>query len=147
MHQWHIRPAKTTDRLAIQKLLQKTKIGTLKSSDTLKNFWVVDCKSRIIACAGIDFITKEDIVFTHLAVEKEFRHQGIGSKLIQQRLRFAKAHSAHTVSFVTMYYLFRFYKKRGFRTCPRKNLPRHVSLYPMFTSKRYKKCAVMIQNI
>ena len=60
-------------------------------------------------------------------------------------MRIAKERGAKIVALVTMYYWFRFYKKRGFRTCPRADLPAVIKDYWMFTAPRYKKCAVMYQ--
>ena len=62
-------------------------------------------------------------------------------------MQVAKEKGAKTIAFVTMYYLFRFYKKRGFKTRKRAELPENVKDYWMFTVQRYKKCAVMIKAI
>ena len=137
--------AREEHRKDISRLLRTTRIGSFGKHERIKNFWVVKMNDRIVACAGLDFFDKEIAIFTHLAVEKEFRHQGIGSALIRLRMDKAKKRGAKILAFVTMYYWFRFYKKRGFRTCPRKNLSENIKNYWMFTAKRYMKCAVMYQ--
>ncbi len=50
------------------------------------------------------------------------------------------------MTLVSMYYHFNFYKHRGFRTIPRKELPADIIGYEQFTAKRYMKCAVMINE-
>lgn len=144
----HIKIAKADERHRrdIDRLLKKAKIGCLGKAEPVRNFWFVREGGRIIACAGLDFFN-DAAIFTSLVVEREFRKRGIGSRLIQRRMAAAKEHRAKILALVTMYYHFNFYKRRGFRTCPRANLPECIKNYWMFTVKRYKKCAVMYQEL
>ena len=59
----------------------------------------------------------------------------------------AKSVAGMATALVTMYYHFNFYKRRKFKTCPRKNLPESIRDYPQFTAQRYKKCAVMFRAL
>jgi N-acetylglutamate synthase-like GNAT family acetyltransferase len=79
-------------------------------------------------------------------VEKEYRRSGIGSALIQKRFERARKRGAKLLSLITMYYHFRFYKKRGFRVTKRALLPDDIRGYEQFTADRYKKCAVLIND-
>ncbi len=144
---FRVTKAREKDRKEISRLIRKAKIGSLSKGESLNNFWVIKHEGRIIASAGLDFFEKETAIFTYLAVAKEFRHQGAGSALIQHRMKIAKERGARTAAFVTMYYWFNFYKRRGFKTCPRQNLPETLKNYWMFTSSQYKKCAVMLQEL
>lgn len=45
-----------------------------------------------------------------------------------------------------MYYHFNRFKRRGFRTYPRKDVPERLMSHPMLTDKRFMKCAVMIKD-
>ncbi len=131
----------------INRLIVDMKIGE-PMNELNGPFWFVRIDNRIVACAGLEFIPDQKAaVLAHLAVEKEFRRHGIGSVLIEHRTDFAKRKGVEILALATMYYLFNFYKKRGFKTCPRKNLPETVKNYWMFTAQRYKKCAVMIREI
>ncbi|MEK7151493.1 MAG: GNAT family N-acetyltransferase [Patescibacteria group bacterium] len=134
-------------RADINRLIKEAKIGSgLDQNEPIKNFWVVRKNNRIVACAGLDSHNNASILTT-LAVEREYRHQGIGASLIGHRLRVARQRGSKIVALITMYYHFNFYKRRGFKTCPRKNLPESIIDYSQFTSQRYKKCAVMFQTI
>jgi N-acetylglutamate synthase-like GNAT family acetyltransferase len=134
-------------RKDMARLIRVAKIGSLLEDESIKDMWVVKNKGRIVACAGLDFHGPKVAIFTSLVVEKKFRHQGIGSILIRHRTKIARERGASTIAFVTMYYHFNFYKRRGFITCPRKNLPDNVRSYWMFTTSRYKKCAVMLKHL
>lgn len=109
-------------------------------------FWFIRIRNKIVACAGLDFYKKNGAVLTHLVVDREYRHRGIGSLLIAHRISEAKKRKMKIAALATMYYHFNFYKKRGFKTCPRAKLPKFIKNYWMFTAKRYKKCAVMYQE-
>ena len=131
----------------INRLIVETKIGQ-PMNELSGLFWFIRVDGRIVACAGLEFIHNQKVaVLTHLATEKKFRRHGIGSALIQHRIDLARKQGVKTLALATMYYLFNFYKKRGFKTCPRKNLPNNVKNYWMFTVERYKKCAVMIREL
>lgn len=133
--------------LDINRLIIGAKLTETSIKGPVKNWWVVRKNGRVIACASLDFFGEETAILANIVVEKEFRHQGIGSALIQYRINVAKRHGAKIIALATMYYLFNFYKRRGFRTCPRKQLPESVKDYWMFTVQRYKKCAVMVRNL
>ena len=136
-------------RSDINRLIKDAKIGSPLSRKDFagEDFWAARINGKIVACAGLDFHGRDTAILTTLVVEKELRHQGIGSALIQKRLAVARERGAKIAALVTMYYWFRFYKKRGFRTCPRAGLPAVIKDYWMFTTPRYKKCAVMYQRL
>lgn len=119
-----------------------------KISDPLdelpSTFWFVRKDGRIVGCVGGEFISDDAFVAQHLAVDKSYRKQGIGMTLFNHMVEHAIENGATTVSFITMYYHFRRFKKHGFRTIPRKQLPEHLQNHWMYTAKRYMKCAAMI---
>ncbi len=142
-----IEKADERHRRDINRLMRSAKIGCLGKNEPIKNFWFVRHGGRVIACAGLDFYGSDVAILTSIVVERELRHHGIGSQLIAHRMKVAKDRGAKILAFVTMYYHFNFYKRRGFRTCPRADLPESIRDYWMFTAKRYKKCAVMYQYV
>ena len=134
-------------RKDINRLMRSAKIGCFGKNESIKNSWFVRHGGEIIACATLDFHGPDVAILYGIAVRREFRHRGIGSRLIQHRMNVAGTRGAKIVALATMYYHFNFYKRRGFRTCPRAKLPESVKNYWMFTAKRYKKCAVMYQYL
>lgn len=136
--------ARKCHRRAINRLIVSAKIGK-PITGSLKNFLVVKVEEKVVACAAYELIGNGAAVFTHCVVKRAFRHQGIGSALINHRMKICRKTKTRIVAFVTIYYLYNFYKKWGFKTCPRKLLPKAIKNYWMFTVKRYKKCAVMFR--
>jgi GNAT superfamily N-acetyltransferase len=75
-------------RADINRLIVTTKIGDgFGDDEPIRNFWVARIDGRIIGCAGLEFINDRAGVLTHVAVEKEFRRQGVGSELIRESVR------------------------------------------------------------
>ena len=128
-------------RKDINRLIAEAKIGS-SIRGPIRNTFFVRMDGRIVGFANMDFIENDvAAILEGIAVE---RHRGIGSALIQHRINIARKRGIKTVAFVTMYYHLAFYKRRGFKTCPRKDLPDFLQNYPMFTAQHYKKCAVMV---
>lgn len=134
-------------RKDINRLIKEAKIGSgFQPNEPIKNIWVVREEGKIVGCAGLDFHGRTAILDS-LVVEKEFRHRGIGTALIKHRLEIARQRKARLAALVTMYYHFRRYKKHGFKTCPRADLPESIKSYWQFTTKRFMKCAVMYRKM
>ena len=134
-------------RKDLNRLLRKYLWSALAKNEPVKDYWIVkDDKGKVIACCGLEFHNGNTIL-TSLVVEEKFRHRNIGSALIKHRLDVARKQRSRYAALVTMYYHFNFYKRRGFRTCPRADLPEELKDYWMFTTPRYKKCAVMYKPI
>ena len=129
----------------INRLIVETKIGDPMSK--LKGiFWFVRMDGKIIGCQGVEILENNTAIFTYLAVDTDYRKCGIGTALFNHAMQFLRAQDIMVVAFVTMYYHFNKFKKKGFKTSPRRFLPDEVRNYWMFTAKRYMKCAAMIQN-
>ena len=109
-------------------------------------FWFVRVDGRIVGYVGAEMIGKDAVVLKHLAVDQRYRKRGIGMSLFCHAVAHVRAQGATTIGFVTMYYHFNRFKKRGFKTRPRKLLPEKLQNHWMFTTKRYMKCAAMIQT-
>ena len=138
------------DRAAIVGLIRATKIGTDLHRVPIANYVVAKVDGVIVGCAGFGWYFRggRDVaILTHVAVKKEFRHRGIGGALIQDRMRQAEYAGACMIGLVSMYYHFNLYKRRGFRTCPRKDLPDELRGYWMFRDRRYMKCAAMWRHL
>ena len=76
----------------------------------------------LVGCAGVVYFNGI-AVLTHVAVEAELRRQGIGGALVDKAYDAAKGKGVKVVALITMYYRFNWFKKWGFRTVPRAELP------------------------
>jgi N-acetylglutamate synthase-like GNAT family acetyltransferase len=133
-------------RSEIDRLIKETRIGEGYEADRpVRDFWVAKQGDRVVGCAGVVYFNGIAIL-THVAVEAELRRQGIGGALVDKAYDAAQGKGVKVVALITMYYRFNWFKKWGFRTVPRAELPAHIACYPDFTSKRYMKCAVMLSD-
>jgi N-acetylglutamate synthase-like GNAT family acetyltransferase len=142
---YRIIKANESHREEIDRLIVEAKIGD-GFEGPISNCWVAKIDGRVIGFASLDLINKRAAVFTSLVVEKPYRRHGIGSALIDARFAAARKRGIKVLALITMYYRFAFYKRRGFRTIPRAELPADIATYEQFTAKRYMKCAVMINE-
>lgn len=129
----------------INHLVVETRIGSpLEKLDG--QYWIAKVNGRVVGSMGATIIDSNTAVLTTLAVEKQYRKQGIGMTLFNHVVNHVRDRGATTIGFITMYYHFNRFKRRGFRTMPRKFLSEPMKSHWMFTSKRYMKCAAMVQN-
>lgn len=129
----------------INRLIVETRIGEPENKLD-GQFWFVRRDNRIVGCIGGKMIGAKTAVLTHLAVEGVYRKQGIGMALFDHALSHFCSRGATVIGFITMYYHFRRFKRRGFQTRPRKLLPEPLKSHQMFTAQQYMKCAAMVQT-
>lgn len=148
-----IQKAKNKHLRELAQLIVKTKIGEntigreLKKLNKYKDdFWFVELNKKIIACVGVEFVDKNNAVITYLAVEKMYRKMGIGMTLFKYVLDYCGNNQVKRFGLVAMFYHFKHFKKFGFRTCPRIDLPKALKDHWMLSAKRYMKCAAMIKE-
>ncbi|MBI2109487.1 MAG: GNAT family N-acetyltransferase [Parcubacteria group bacterium] len=154
-HVWHpgpkelmqftIRKADKRHLSDINRLIVEAKIGSpMEKLDG--QYWIAKVGGRVVGSMGATTIDNSTAVLTTLAVEKPYRKRGIGMSLFNHAVNHVRTQGATTIGFITMYYHFRRFKRRGFKTMPRKFLSEPLKSHWMFTAKRYMKCAAMVQT-
>ncbi|MBI2405985.1 MAG: GNAT family N-acetyltransferase [Candidatus Harrisonbacteria bacterium] len=130
----------------INRLIVEAKIG-----DPLEGLkpasYIVRRDGKVVAFASLDFVGNEAAILEDVVVERGYRHQRIASVLVDHCIAVARKRGIRRFALCTMYYLFRFFKRWGFITRPRKDLPDDLKNYEQFTVKRYMKCAVMVRGV
>lgn len=130
---------------AINDLIVRTKIGS-RMKKLEGEFWCLRLDGQIVGCMGAELIGNNSAILTHLAVNESYRRRGVGMTLFSHAIEMVRREGATTFAFITMYYLFNRFKKRGFKVTRRAMLPETVRNHWMFTAKRYMKCAAMIRE-
>jgi N-acetylglutamate synthase-like GNAT family acetyltransferase len=140
--------AKREHRNVIRALIAEANLGedVVISDKDLENSWVACDGDKIIGCSVLEFINSRAAVLAYNVVKKEYRKQGIGSILIEKRVERCCQNNIQILSLATMFYLFNFYKRRGFATMKRALLPSDIRGFHQFTDPRYMKCAVMVND-
>lgn len=130
----------------INRLIVSANIGT-PMNELEGIFWIAKVDHKVVGCVGAEIVGEDVAVLTYLAVEKDYRKNGIGMSLFNHSIRCCLLkRGIRFIAFITMYYHFRRFKKRGFRVLKRQLLPEAVVGHWMFTAKKYMKCAAMIQE-
>jgi len=107
-------------------------------------FWFARADGHIVGCVGGEFVDDDTFIILYLAVERSHQKKHIGMDLLDHAMRYARGRGAKRFALITMYYRFNWFKRRGFGTIPRAQLPTAVRDHWMFTERRYMKCAAMI---
>lgn len=139
-----IRRSRKSDRKAILALVKTTKIAPVTEFD---GFYVAEVDGRVVGCGRIDYIDDKHAVIRSLAVLEEYRKFGIGSMLTIARMQEARRRKLDWLAMCTMYYWFRYYKNRGFRTIKRKDLFEPFKSYQEFVDPKLRKAAVMVKPL
>lgn len=86
-------------------------------SDPDSNFWVALDDESLIGTVGLKKESEDSAYLKRMVVKKEFRKQGLGIKLLETAIKFAKKHNYKTIYAGTVKEnpnAIEFYKKHGF---------------------------------
>ncbi|MFC1616106.1 GNAT family N-acetyltransferase [Patescibacteria group bacterium] len=82
------------------------------------NFWIALCNNELIGTAGLLKKSNNLALIKRMVVKIEYRKQGLGEKLFQTVLKFAKKHNFKTICAGTVEEnpnAIKFYKNHGFK--------------------------------
>jgi N-acetylglutamate synthase-like GNAT family acetyltransferase len=82
-----------------------------------------------------------------LAVHRDYQHQGIGSKLTKARLDGILKRQGRAAVVLAMFWNVRFFKRFGFRTVPRIDLPSSIRQLADFRNPTYRRSAALSVNL
>jgi N-acetylglutamate synthase-like GNAT family acetyltransferase len=139
----HVSRADTRHRASINRLIREARIGS-GIRGPVRDFWFVRRGNRMVACGGIEMHKNTVAVLTSRAVEKPFRGRGFGGALIRHRAKVGRDRGAKTLALCTPFWNINIFRRFGFETCKRAELPNDVRTFWQFTARQYKWCAVMI---
>jgi amino-acid N-acetyltransferase len=89
--------------------------------ENLRDYFVAEYEGKIIGCCALHIVWANLAEVKSLAVLKEFTRQGVGTQLLEEALKEAKALGISRV--VTLTYEQEFFSKRGFKVIPASSLP------------------------
>jgi N-acetylglutamate synthase-like GNAT family acetyltransferase len=126
----------------LQTFLLRAKIGSTAGL-VANGFWVATRQNRIVGCAALETVNPHGIIHS-VAVEKDCRREGIGTKLLMKCLEQARRQRMQIVALTTMFWNIRFFKWVGFQTTSRKELPLPLKHHTDFCSFRFRHTTPMI---
>lgn len=120
MTEVNLRPALETDASSIRDLIHRVGINPLNLD--WRHFEVAEgAAGKFIGCAQLKPHSDDSIELASLAVEAEYRKQGVARMLIEHLL----AHSSRPLYLMCRPGLVPFYKKYGFKVCPPEEMPHY----------------------
>ena len=94
----HIRPAQTSDMLAIRALIRRHPEKLVQQDlPRAPSFFAAFAGSRLIGCCALQIYSRRLAEVRSLAVEEEFQRQGIAGKLVARCLERARQRKVNQV--------------------------------------------------
>jgi amino-acid N-acetyltransferase len=118
-----VRAAKDSDHGAVSALLAASNLGTLDQSSQFGPQYVVahDSRGRPVAVAGLE-VYRRDALLRSVAVMPQFRSQGLGRQLTQDRLLWAIEHGVSVIYLLTTD-ASSYWRRHGFSEMSRNEAP------------------------
>jgi N-acetylglutamate synthase-like GNAT family acetyltransferase len=134
-----IRKARSWDREEIRRLyLSINSPHGLRIN--INDYFVALVDGKIVGCAAIRRVRNGGYLYGR-AVMKQWRRRGIGTALIARRLEWLRDHGVKTAASIVMFWNLSPFRKLGFRTMPRVDVPLHYKKLADFRNPRNRHCA------
>lgn len=131
-----IHRAATHESKAVRLLLKRSRIGR-DVAPPLSQLWTATLHNQVVGTAGLELIHPVAVLHS-VAVEKQLRHRGIGLQLVTRCLEEAGRQGAETAALVTMFWNVNFFRRAGFESISRKELPWELRRHPLFSAAKYR---------
>jgi amino-acid N-acetyltransferase len=142
MRNIRIAKADTRNTRSIRLLLSAAGIpieGTLRRREC----WVAIIDGRVIGCSRIEVVGDCGLLRS-VAVEKGWRHKGVGSRLVNKSLLQIRSTGRTRIALVTMFWNVNFFRRFGFRTVSRKELDPTLQKVDLFSHPKYRFTTPML---
>jgi len=108
--------------------------------------WVATANGHVIGCSRIE-IVGEYALLRNVAVEKVWRHKGVGSRLVKKCLLEIRAADRTMIALVTMFWNVNFFRRFGFRTVSRQDLHTQLRKMDVFSHPTYRFTTPMLLDV
>jgi len=132
--------ALVNDFLEIEKILSRA--GLSNDLSRCRYVFKACLHSNIVGAIGIEFWGKY-VSLRALVVDKEFKRQGIGKKLVDRAVDLCRKSSTEGVYAYTLFWNIHFFSSCGFEHVPKNLAPEEVKQSAEFHVPRYKYCCLM----
>lgn len=133
-------------RAQISDLILASKIGELDADEPIDTFFAAVDGGTLLGCAQVIFFEGE-AAFRYHVVDKPYRKQGIGGKLVDVRVQAARDAGATMIALSTKFYNYPYFVKRGWKTMHRWDLPAPYWYFIDFNDPDETQTAVLLRYI
>jgi amino-acid N-acetyltransferase len=132
MNVTRLRPARTSDRSAVQDLIVSERLLLEGVDESFGEAWVVAVRGdRVVGCAGVESHGGHGVLRS-VAVAVDERGSGLGRRLVENRVAWARERGLETLSLLTLTAA-DFFAHLGFREVPREDVPAAARVSGEFT--------------
>jgi len=118
----------------------------LREGMDCSEYWLALSDERRVGCAGVSLLPDGGYLYG-LSVLKSYRSQGIGAALTEARVERVRAHGGSFAFALAMFWNVRFFRRLGFDTFPRKDLPETVLRLSDLSNPLYRRSAVLLKRL
>jgi len=140
-----IKRARDRDRRAIWRLHLEIKSPHARRIN-IDEYFVAIAAGKVVGCAAIRRVRGGGYLYGR-AVRGEWRQRGIGTALIVRRLEWLRARGAKVAVGLVMFWNVSVFRKLGFQTIPRAELPMQYLKLGDFRNERNCHCATLLKEL
>jgi amino-acid N-acetyltransferase len=140
-----LRVAVPADRLAVEKLLIDLNLPIAGLSEWISRFWIAEAGGKVVGVAGVE-LYGDGALLRSVAVDPEWRSNGLGRTLVNRALDAARDSGAREVFLLTTT-AERYFPKLGFEQIGRDRVPTGVQKSVEFREACPASAVVMRQDI
>ena len=140
-----IREATSSDFKSIVELLQSEGLPTKDLSPELRNFFVVEENTKIIAVAGMEVYGRYALIRS-VVVHKNSRHRSFATYLLNKLLKHAQSKSITTLYLITNS-AEKYFSAKGFSVIARELVPNEIKSTEEFSTLCPSTATVMAKTI
>lgn len=114
--------AELVNRFAKKALMLPRAVADVR--ERIRDFTICECNGRVVGCVALHVLWEDLGEIRSLAVADPMQKHGVGSRLVEVCVR--EANELALARLMTLTYEKRFFKRLGFRECPKESLPQKV---------------------
>ena len=135
-----LRPALQADRQAIIDVHRS--LNRPSRRVLISEYLVAESGGEILGCAAVRLFPKEGYLYG-LAVRREFQRSGLGAALTRARMDRIRRNGGTVAVVLAMFWNVGFFRKLGFATIRRDELPARIRSIADFRNPLYKRSAAL----
>jgi N-acetylglutamate synthase-like GNAT family acetyltransferase len=135
-----VRPAMVNDRLAIRRIYRS--LNRPGRRVWISEYLVAEGNDQILGCAAVRKFPQGGYLYG-LAVLRDAQRSGIGTALTRARVDAIRTSGGDLAVVMAMFWNVGFFRKLGFATTPREELPLTVRRLSDFRNPIYKRSAIL----
>lgn len=110
---------------------------------SISEYFVACIERKVVGCAAVRRVGNDGYLYGR-TVERQWRNKGIGTALVVERIHWLRKRGASIAVGLVMFWNVASFRRLGFRTIPKRALPKQFLSLKDFESPRNRYAAAMV---